>query len=835
MNVRRFNALTHWPVPRQDFRLLPLGVASLVGAWLGLRWPLGLTMVGIQAALVAGVFLAWLLSWRMVKQLFISAARPGASSNGGESSCTQQERDYRGASVRRHVILICMGAYTLYLLTSLNVHVAHPATLHAQAQQKVRVEMAGTVSSRVEVRVSPWGTPSCQGDLTVPQHPTGALIQTAPLVRAVGLPCDVLEGQHVEIQGKLAPLEHADRPAALVYVSHVTVTGEPHTSARVVAIIKRDLTELIATRPDHVTGLLPGVALGDDGQISPDLSAAMKLTQLTHLIAVSGGHISLAATIILATIGRRFPMACALTTLAALGGLIILVGPEASVIRAVAMSCVVLAALSIGRGTQAVASLSIALFAVAALNPWMAVSYGFLLSASATAGIVLVGTPLAEYLGRVLPSLLAEVVAIPLAAQMACLPVLALFTDTGSIWGVLANALVAPVVAPLTISGLAVALICPVAPAVAQCLLLPVHMCTWWIATVARTLASWPGSGISLAWSGVFCLALGTILIVVKRPVIFAMILVGLLLFGLRGLLPGARTPIPKDWAVVQCNVGQGSALLARSPLANLGNPDATIAGSSTANLTIMIDVGPEGDAAASCLRDAGVTHLDLLVLSHSHSDHIGGLPAVLDNVSVGAVWLSPNPDPQENTQWLHNQLAAYAIPYEEVISGTVLALDGTTVLREGTAGDTQKNDDGAAPDAFATVLWPRVRDTTPGEANAQSLALHLNVSGGVLVLSDLTAESQGRLARDPRVTNKHAQAHTVVVAHHGSADQSAALAKLLHPDLALISVGHNSYGHPSDRALDLYGEASIYDTLTCGVISVDAAGTATSGCEGGR
>lgn len=84
-------------------------------------------------------------------------------------------------------------------------------------------------------------------------------------------------------------------------------------------------------------------------------------------------------------------------------------------------------------------------------------SYGFLLSASATAGIVLVGTPLAEYLGRVLPSLLAEVVAILLAAQMACLPVLALFTDTGSIWGVLANALVAPVVAPLTISGLAVA------------------------------------------------------------------------------------------------------------------------------------------------------------------------------------------------------------------------------------------------------------------------------------------------------------------------------------------------------------------------------------------
>lgn len=57
-----------------------------------------------------------------------------------------------------------------------------------------------------------------QGDLTVPQHPTGALIQTTPLVHAVGLPCDVLKGQRRD-SGKLAPLEHADRPAALVYMS----------------------------------------------------------------------------------------------------------------------------------------------------------------------------------------------------------------------------------------------------------------------------------------------------------------------------------------------------------------------------------------------------------------------------------------------------------------------------------------------------------------------------------------------------------------------------------------------------------------------------------------
>ena len=789
------------------------------------------------------------------------------------------EDESRIVSSRRHVVLAAVGLYTLYLVTSLNVHAAHPAALHTLAQEKAWVEIDGTVSARVEERVSPWGTPSCQGDVKLhklvadglalgnqppwQQVPSShradnehfsngvglasgvdTLLRMDPLLRVVGLPCDVLQGQRVNVQGKLSPREHKDRPAALVYASHVEVSGEPRASARIVAAIERELTALIAPRPDHVRGLLPGVALGEDGKIAPDLSAAMKLTQLTHLIAVSGGHISLAATIVLVSVGRRFPVVCALVTLAALGGLIILVGPEASVIRAVAMSCVVLGALALGRGTQAVASLSIALLAVALLNPWMAVSYGFLLSASATAGIVLVGTPLAEYLARVLPQLVAEAVAIPLAAQLACLPVLALFTNVGSIWGVLANALVAPVVAPLTICGLAVALLCPIIPAAAHLLLVPVQMCTWWIAAVARTLAGWPGSGISLAWSGAFCLALGTILIVVRRPVILASLLAILLLIGLWTLLPGTRTSIPKDWTVVQCDVGQGSALIARAPSAS-GGISETVPSGGARELTLMIDVGPEGNGAATCLREAGVIHLDVLVLSHAHSDHIGGLPAVLDEVSVDEAWLSPNPDPQENTAWLHDQLAAHSVPATEILAGTTLTLDGTTLLRngsvssrEGTAAEGTMNDDGAYTDtfsdAFATVLWPRFRNTTPGEANAQSIALHLNTGGGVLVLSDLTADSQTRLARDVRVTEQLTEVRAVVVAHHGSADQSKELAKLLDPDVALISVGHNSYGHPSDRALELYGGAAVYDTLTCGAIALDTEGHPSSGCADG-
>lgn len=190
---------------------------------------------------------------------------------------------------------------------------------------------------------------------------------------------------------------------------------------------------------------------------------------------------------------------------------------------------------------------------------------------------------------------------------------------------------------------------------------------------------------------------------------------------------------------------------LARSPLANLGNPDATIAGSSTANLTIMIDVGPEGrrrsQMPARRRRDS------------SRSPRFVPL-------ALGPHWrITSGPRQCQRGRRL-------ALTQPRPAREHAMAPQPTRCLRRSLRGGDLRNcprfgwNNGAqgrnrwryseerrrrsARCSLATVLWPRVRDTTSGEANAQSLALHLNVSGGVLVLSDLTAESQGRLARIP-------------------------------------------------------------------------------------
>ncbi len=794
-----------YPAPRQDFRLLPLALASLLGSSVGLHLSVGFWHTTALLLLVVIAMLSL-------------AARCGpnerrlAKRSGGEAR-----------SGWFHALLICLGFLGALGAASLHGAIAHPERVTQLAEVGATIELSGQVDSRIEYRPTPWGEPSCQGDVRVFEldrrvpvsahaiAPDTARKVTPPrggtMMTVHGLPCEALEGQRVWLKGKLAASDAGEQVAARVYARVTRLSGPGDRGARVVRDIDRHLSALLTDRPAHVQGLLPGVALGDDSRVSAELAAAMRLTQLTHLIAVSGGHVSILTVIVVAVVGRRWRVLSATLCLFTVYGLVLLVGPQASVLRAVAMSLVVLAALGWGRTTQAIAALSLAVICVCLVDPWLATSYGFLLSASATAGIVIAGTPLAEHLAGSMPSSLAQAVAVPLAAQISCTPILMLFSDAGSIWGVCANALVAPVVAPLTVSGLAAALASPVLPSVASWLLVPAQMATWWIDLIARALASWPGSGIPLIWAGAFCLLMLVLLLCVRSPIRAVVVL--LLAAGLAWWIVRSHdVPMVRpDWVIVQCDVGQGSALVARS-----------------AATSIMIDVGPPGSAAADCLRQAGIEHLNVLVLSHSHTDHVGGLPEVLDAVGVDHIWMSPNPDPIANTQWVHSQLRTRELEWSNVLAGQSLWSDGTQSHE-----DTPRMDG----NELARVLWPRTENTRVGEANAQSIALYLNVAGGVLVLSDLTGDSQDRLVHDPKVADMMANANTVVVAHHGSADQSSRLAERVTPRIALISVGENSYGHPSSRALELYGDSLIYDTARCGPISLGPRGEMTSGCEG--
>ena len=413
----------------------------------------------------------------------------------------------------------------------------------------------------------------------------------------------------------------------------------PSQVQRAAGRLRSGLRGAVAGTPSDGAGLLPGLVVGDTSGLDPGLEQAMRSSGLTHLVAVSGSNVAIvvgAALFLAQRLGlpRRFrPPLAALTLI----GFVIVARPEPSVLRAAVMGGVGLVGLATARGRQGVPALSAAIIALLVVDPWLARSYGFALSALATLGLLLFARPWAESLSRWLPRPLAMAVAVPLAAQAACGPVIVLLQGSVSVVSVPANLAAAPLVAPATIAGVlsaAASLVSPgLAHVMAWCGVLPAEG----IAAVARVAqrapaVPWPGGA-----AGAISLALITAMAILgAAPVAracarhpwgaaaFAPVL-------LAGLWPtSAPGWPPTGWVMVMCDVGQGDGLVL-----DTGPHHA-----------VVVDSGPAPALMDACLRRLQITVVDLLVLTHDHADHVEGVPGVLHGRRVGELLMNGLDDP---------------------------------------------------------------------------------------------------------------------------------------------------------------------------------------------
>lgn len=253
--------------------------------------------------------------------------------------------------------------------------------------------------------------------------------------------------------------------------------------------------------------LVPGVALGDDHALPASVRQDMRTVSMTHLTAVSGQHVAIVLGLCLAALGvvpRRWR---ALIGALLLAGLVILVRPSGSVLRSAAMGSVMLLGVAAGRRATALPSLCTAIVLLLLIDPWQARDYGFALSVSATAGILLGQRPVAAALSRHLPRWAATAVALPLVAQAACAPILILLQPSVGAWSVPANVLAAPVVPLVTVCGILAALIAPLWPAAAWLIAWPATAGCAWLVAVAGAFAHLPGA--QMAWPAGITGALG--------------------------------------------------------------------------------------------------------------------------------------------------------------------------------------------------------------------------------------------------------------------------------------------------------------------------------------
>lgn len=246
--------------------------------------------------------------------------------------------------------------------------------------------------------------------------------------------------------------------------------------------------------------LVIGVVLGDDTGLEAATTKNMRASNLTHLTAVSGEHVAL---VLAATLTLCGPLPVRLKTLIGLFtlvGLVLLVQPSGSVLRAAAMGSVQLVGLSAGRQASALPAWATGAIVLLLIDPWQACDWGFALSIAATGGLIMLAPGLERQLGRLMPTFFAQLAAIPLAAQLACAPLLIALNPHISMWGVVANMLAAPVVAVVTYTGLASTALATALPSLAQLLVLPALWGCAWLECIAHFFAHLPGAQVN--WPG---------------------------------------------------------------------------------------------------------------------------------------------------------------------------------------------------------------------------------------------------------------------------------------------------------------------------------------------
>lgn len=403
-----------------------------------------------------------------------------------------------------------------------------------------------TKADSVQQRVTVAGLPKqvAEGTVLVPVDVDGLgevpIFLRPDLAGAEGDFTALQPGMSFDIAATLRPARGAEMvPVTLSATRAPENITEPEGIWAVTAWLREGFHALCADLPWEAGKILPGMVLGDVSMQDSILRNQFAVTGLSHLSAVSGSNVAVVtgAALVLATACRAGRLTRLLVAAGALVAFVVLVGPEPSVLRAAIMGSVGLVAVASARWTDIIASLSAAIIALMVLSPGMAISYAFVLSVAATAGIVVVlpwwskavlaRMPLIPWLPvherpTQLQAMMVRMVLVAIAADLVTIPIIVHMTGKVSLVAVICNLAVTAVVPVITVLGLVAALLAAIYPPVtmllAKLIVAPAVPCAAWVLQVART-----GSGAPMlatpggwAWAGIASALLAVVLASVR-------------------------------------------------------------------------------------------------------------------------------------------------------------------------------------------------------------------------------------------------------------------------------------------------------------------------------
>lgn len=561
---------------------------------------------------------------------------------------------------------------------------------------------------------------------------------------------------------------------ATASVAPVLIENPRYLQKTIGAIRESFLGSVAGVTPDS-KGLVAGLAVGERTLLSDATSENMRKVALTHLVAVSGANCAIVLASVYFGLGllgvkRRQRFIAALISLIVY---VLVVGFDPSVLRAGFMAATVIAAMWLGRGVSPMRALALSMVILLCFDPWLAIDFAFSLSVFSTLGILVLAPAIYERLSK-LPKPLAVGLAVSFSAQLYCIPVMLMLQPELPVFGVLANILAEPMVAPVTVLGITAVFLSPFLPGISSLLTFIASLGTWWIALVANRLGElpqatlpWPNDFLGLSLAVLMALAI-TATVLSERYRTFGLAISSILIAGSAiGFLDKQirveqfRNQQPE---IVNCDVGQGDALLI-----------------SSEGQTMLIDVGRDPQLVSRCLSDNQIKKLDLLVLTHFDYDHVGGVTG-LGGVQVEKVIISGFNDTREAVGVVERFFSTKA-----------------TTLEVGYRGMTADFGGG-----FWEILSPSANASESENANDASIVMLLSLPRvQVLALGDIGQSAQQRIMNQGAQARISEQQPLVLkISHHGSADQSIGFHKLIDPEISIISVGENNYGHPDPQLI---------------------------------
>lgn len=613
----------------------------------------------------------------------------------------------------------------------------------------------------------------------------------------VRLSCDreLDAGSHVRAIGRISRFENDAYGRSRVLrgearkVKAVRIVSVDEGSPGPLLRLRNGLLASIAPATDPVRSLIAGVVCGRSAELRAQPAGEwFSVTGTAHLIAVSGSHLAIVGFVIEGLLqktrcSRGLQRAILAITLV---GYATFTGASPSAVRACCMVFATLVVNGAGRRRHGASALFVTMSIFVLLRPTVLFEMGFQLSCASVFAI-LCFCPYATYaLGELgVPTGVASMLSVTLCSQLATLPITIPAFGTFSLIAPLANAVIGPVVSLLLAVSIVLVPFSLVAPLQAWALVVPMiaARCALFF---EQLFAAVPGASVSVPpdsmWIYLVPCLLTALLVWWPRPRARPMA-VGLACLVLLAAIPYVYWDRFSPPSVTVLDVGQADAILIRQ--------GGTVA---------LVDCGLDERVVSALVRN-NVHHIDAVFVTHWDEDHWGGLPAVLEQFSVGTIAVAADALEDAPAEVLNRP----GVEYRQVRRGDTVDIGSFC----------------------ARVMWPF--ESVDGEGNEDSLVLLLSYAQeGKSLRVLLTGDAE--LDQEREFVQEVGDIDVIKLGHHGSkVSVDTNLLGTLKPELSIASAGEgNRYGHPSDACIDAVRDAggAFACTIEHGDITVSPTAT---------